>query len=147
MVPPETVGPPRSLSAEQFRLVHSGPSEVAFQDRGLLALTRPSPVFEYVYEKLTVGVGTRIERAEVETMTEVLGTDLDGQGFGDLLEAAATLLAEIAPRAVDPGFLDALPPVLTPAADQDWGVYSADTQPRLTRPRSCRRSGRCWPKL
>lgn len=43
-------------------------------------------------------------------MTEVLGTDLDGQGFGDLLEAAATLLAEIAPRAVDPGFLDALPP-------------------------------------
>ena len=120
---------------------------MVFQDRGLLALTRPSPVFEYVYEKLTVGVGIRIERAEVETMTEVLGTDLDGQGFGDLLEAAATLLAEIAPRAVDPGFLDALPPVLTPAADQDWGVYSADTQPRLTRPRSCRRSGRCWPKL
>ncbi|MCT2089646.1 hypothetical protein M3D92_10130 [Micrococcus terreus] len=63
-------------------------------------------------------------------MTEVLGTELDGQGFADLLDAAEALLAEIAQRTVDPGFLDSLMPARLPAEDQDWGVYSGDAPPR-----------------
>lgn len=65
-------------------------------------------------------------------MTEVLGTELQGRDFADLLDAAEALLAEIAQRTVDPGFLDTLRPALTPAEEQDWGVYSGDAPPRVT---------------
>lgn len=72
--------------------------------------------------------------AGVVAVVDLLTRDLGHEEFVDLIAAAETLLAAIAERVIDPGFMDSLPRVRTAEDAAEWGVYAGGEEPRQIQP-------------